>query len=309
MQAKGAGITGGDPLVKLERTCRYIKKLKEAFGKEFHIHLYTSLRLVTEDALQQIYQAGLDEIRFHPDLDSPQFWKRIEIAQKFPWDIGVEIPLIPGKEKETKELIDYIPGKVKFLNLNELETADNQVSKLLEMNFEVKDELSYAVKGSLEMGLDLIAYVQENILKKNYSLNVHLCTAKLKDAVQLANRIKNEAKGAKKSFDEVDEEGMLIRGALYLPELAPGFEYRKKLAEIDKTELLEKLKVLREKILLEAHLREKELFLDEEKPRLLLSRKNLMPRKKMFLSLGLLPAMVTEYPTADQLEIEVEFLQ
>ena len=40
MNAKGMGITGGDPLTKLERTTRFIKKLKEKFGKEFHIHYW-----------------------------------------------------------------------------------------------------------------------------------------------------------------------------------------------------------------------------------------------------------------------------
>src|SRR3989338_362887 len=34
MNAKGAGITGGDPLAKLSRTASCIKKLKEKFGKK-----------------------------------------------------------------------------------------------------------------------------------------------------------------------------------------------------------------------------------------------------------------------------------
>ena len=83
----------------------------------------------------------------------------------------------------------------------------------------------------------MIDYVKE----KDYNLNVHLCTAKLKDATQLAERIKREAKYSHHKFDIVDKEGMLTRGALYLEELKPGFKYRKKLAEIDKSEFVEKL--------------------------------------------------------------------
>jgi len=296
MRAKGAGITGGDPLAKLDRTIKYIGELKNRFGKEFHIHLYTSLNLVNEKVLQQLFAVGLDEIRFHLDLDDQKLWKRLGLA--FDYDVGIEVPLIPGKEKETKQLIDFIQDKVKFLNLNELEVADNKQSKILEKGFKVKDQLSYAVKGSLELGLKLIEYVKE----KEYPLKVHLCTAKLKDAVQLANRIKREAKNVKQDFDIVDKEGMLIRGVLYLDELKPGFNYQEKLKDIDKSKYIKKLELLLSKINI------KEAIIDQEKPRILLSKKIVKKNKKFFKKLGLVPAVVTEYPTADQLEIEVEFI-
>ncbi|MBU0457222.1 MAG: radical SAM protein [Nanoarchaeota archaeon] len=304
MKAKGAGITGGDPLAKLDRTLEYITLLKKEFGKEFHVHLYTSLNLVDEDNLKKLYQAGLDEIRFHLDLDNNKFWKRLESAKKLSWSVGVEIPLIPDKEKETKKLIDYVCDKVDFLNLNELEVADNKQSKLLEMNFQTKGQLSYAVKGSLELGLKLIEYVKE----KDCNLKVHLCTAKLKDKVQLANRIKRESQGVKKSFDIVDKEGMLIRGALYFPELTPGFEYRKKLAEIDKYLYIEKLKPLLAKIKTKLKLKDEDISLDKEKPRILVAKNLIKKKKDYFHKLNLKPAIVMEYPTVDQLEIEVDFL-
>ncbi|MBT4805395.1 radical SAM protein, partial [Candidatus Woesearchaeota archaeon] len=236
MKAKGVGITGGDPLVKIDRTTRFITKLKKKFGKQFHAHLYTSLRLVNDDVLQKLYMAGLDEIRFHLDLESGQFWNRLAIARKFPWQVGVEIPLIPGKEKELRKLIDYVHDKIDFLNLNELEVADNKCSKLLEMGFKVKDEMSYAVKDSLELGLKLIKHVEE----KDFDLNVHVCTAKLKDATQLTERIKREAKYSHKDFDIVDKEGMLTRGALYLDSLKPGVGYRESLKE-DHSAVISKL--------------------------------------------------------------------
>ncbi len=305
MNAKGAGITGGDPLHKLERTVEYIRKLKEKFGQEFHIHLYTSLNLVTAENLKKLHGAGLDEIRFHPDLESKVLWEKLALARQFSWDIGVEIPLVPNKEKEIKELIDFIQGKVDFLNLNELETADNSQSQLLKMGFQTKDELSYAIAGSLELGLKLLDYVQQ----KGYALAVHLCTAKLKDAVQLGNRLKREAQASRNKFDLVDEEGMLTRGALYFKELSPGFEYRKQLELCDKNYFVERFKPLLEKIKKELKLKNEDILIDFKKPRILLSKKQLLKNKKFFIRLGLLPAVVVEYPTADQLEIEVEFIE
>ena len=46
MRATGAGITGGDPLMAKDRTLEGIKRLKEEFGSQFHIHMYTSLSLI-----------------------------------------------------------------------------------------------------------------------------------------------------------------------------------------------------------------------------------------------------------------------
>jgi len=304
MQAKGAGITGGDPLAKLERTIEYISALKKKFGKEFHLHLYTSLDLVDELKLKKLFEAGLDEIRFHPDLDNQKFWNKLELAKKISWDVGVEIPLIPGKEKETKQLIDFVDCKIDFLNLNELEVADNEHSDLIKRGFLVKDQLSYAVKGSLEMGLKMLEYVKE----KEFKLRVHLCSAKLKDAVQLSKRIEREAEGMKHNFDIVDEEGLLIRGALYFKELSPGFSYREKLATADKKKFIERLKPLFERIKKKFKLENDDILLDEEKPRILISKKLVKKKAKYFSELGLKPAIVSEYPTADQLEIEVEFL-
>ena len=305
MNANGAGITGGDPLVKLNRTTSYIEKLKKYFGKKFHIHLYASLNLVVEKTLKKLYLAGLDEIRFHLDLDSKKLWKKLEIAKKFNWDIGVELPLIPTKEKELKEVIDYIYDKVDFLNLNELEVADNNHSNLKQFGFCVKDKISYAIKGSLELGLRLIDY--SNI--KGYKIPIHVCTAKLKDAVQLSERIKREAKIVKHSFDIMDKEGMLTRGALYLPELKPGSGYRKKLSKISKEKYIKKLNQLAIKIKNQLKLNKKNFIVDKNKPRILLSKKNLIKNKKLFLKMGLIPAIVVEYPTADQFEVEIEFLE
>ncbi len=307
MNAKGAGITGGDPLAKLDRTLTTIKSLKQHFGKQFHIHLYTSLNLITENTLQQLYTSGLDEIRFHLDLESDRFWKKLELARRFPWDIGVELPLIPTKEKETKKAIDFIQDKVQFINLNELEIADNSQSKLAEMGFVTKSQFSYAIKGSVELGLNIINYIETN----KYLLKVHVCTAKLKDAIQLTNRLKRESQGMKQSFDIVDKNGVLIRGAIYLPELAPGFEYRKKLSELtneQKQELCNKLQSIQQQLQSELQLQKEDIFLDTEKYRLLFSAKNARIHSTKIKQHNLLVARVEEMPTADQLELEVEFL-
>lgn len=68
MNALGTGITGGEPLLKINRVIRYIKLLKSQFSSQHHIHLYTSIP-VSMNILDLLWRAGLDEIRFHPLYD------------------------------------------------------------------------------------------------------------------------------------------------------------------------------------------------------------------------------------------------
>ncbi|MGC9514943.1 radical SAM protein, partial [Methanocrinis sp.] len=63
--ALGTGITGGEPLLKMEFVLRSIRSLKREFGEDHHIHLYTGAR-PGPSSLRALAEAGLDEIRFHP---------------------------------------------------------------------------------------------------------------------------------------------------------------------------------------------------------------------------------------------------
>ena len=74
IDATGAGITGGDPLVVWKRVKTYITLLKKTFGESFNIHLYTSA-LKNADHLPDLVAAGLDEIRFHP---LPHTWENMD---------------------------------------------------------------------------------------------------------------------------------------------------------------------------------------------------------------------------------------
>jgi pyruvate formate-lyase activating enzyme-like uncharacterized protein len=69
MDALGTGITGGEPILKIERVLHYIRILKSSFGKKHHIHLYTSLS-PDKQILERLADAGLDEIRLHPPQES-----------------------------------------------------------------------------------------------------------------------------------------------------------------------------------------------------------------------------------------------
>lgn len=306
-KATGAGVTGGDPLARLDRTCAFIKALKKEFGKGFHVHLYTPLILVNETTMRRLYEAGLDEIRFHPSLSSDKFWPRMKLALKYPWTIGMEIPVLPDKVPETKRLIDYAANEhiISFLNLNELEISELTIDTFHKRGYEIVRRDSYAIKGSREAARKLMLYAQQ------HKLPVHFCTTKLKDRVQMGNRVIRRAENERQPFDVVDEEGLLTRGAIYL-NYPPKFSYKKTLKAITPEERLAEEIRLREILV---WLREQGMpadagLVDMHRLRLVLGAEALndiaRPLKRRFPKATC--AIITEWPTSDAFIVEMDLI-
>lgn len=305
-ESKGAGFTGGDPLVKINRTVTLIGALKQRFGKAFHTHLYTSFDLVDEQKLKLLYDAGLDEIRFHADIDNDDLWLKIDIARKFDWDIGIEIPVIPGKKEKTQKLMRFFEGKIMFMNLNELEIADAKASRLSELGMQTKDKLSYGVKGSETLAKELLKFAEKNV---SYSL--HYCTAKLKDKVQLSKRIARRAQNVKQKFDILNKDGTLTRGVIYLPYLTPSFDYTEKLSKLTLKQrkfILGKLKLAKSHLMRENGVPADLLAVDEQRLRLLTNAGVVQNLGDQIKQMHLKPAIVTEYPTWDAMIVELEWI-
>jgi uncharacterized protein len=300
MDAKGAGITGGDPLIVIDRTINYIRLLKQEFGENFHIHLYTSLDLVTEDALKLLYEAGLDEIRFHPDFDDDSKWERIAIASKFSWDKGIEIPVIPDKKKMISNLLRYVEGKVDFVNLNEFEISEINAELFYAKGYLTKDDYSYAIMGSFDLAMELLESFDSS------SFSMHYCTINLKDGVQLSERIKRMAKICSKEYDKITREGLLIRGAIYLFGLEPGIDYKERIALCNRKDSIQKLNDLKSRIQKKCTIPEKHIEVDTKKMRIL-TRSCML--KNIAKKIEEPCAIVEEYPTYDKTEVELEFIR
>lgn len=295
--AKGAGITGGDVLMKIDRVSTFIELLKSEFGKEFHIHLYTPIKHVTNLKLERLYDAGLDEIRLLPDLDDDQDWQKVEITKKFNWQVGIELPAIPGNEDKTKKLIDYIAGKIDFLNINEFEVYDNDA-----YHANQKDILNNEVDGSHDSALELLKYASKK------KINVHFCSSRAKDAVQFKNRIKKRAENIANEYDFITDQGTLFRGAIYIDETSPNVGYRHKLEILNKRPLIKKLFKIKRELQRKFNIPFNLMDIDEYKLRILTSPEIVEEFKIGLKKMKLTPALVEEYPTYDGLEVDIEFL-
>ena len=126
MNARGASMTGGDPLelYSFNDTLNYCKVLKEKFSNDFHIHAYTRGKDLTQKLLTEI-EPFIDEIRFHVTNPKKDL-ERIKKVIKFNIDIGIEIPVVPTKGflyytnliNEFETLVKNRP-QFFFINLNE----------------------------------------------------------------------------------------------------------------------------------------------------------------------------------------------
>jgi len=214
ISALGVGITGGDPSLTLDKVLEYLSSFKTEFGKEFHCHLYTSHAL-TEKQLKELFIADLDEIRFHPPslLLTEKIKKSIETARTFDWDVGMEIPVIPDKQDKILEIINFaIETNLNFVNLNEFEITEANIKQLDALGYRAKATSSAAVEGSESLA---------KLLLKKYKkspITIHYCSAKYKDGVQLRNRLIRRAKNFAKKFDDITEEGLIVRGRIILKE-------------------------------------------------------------------------------------------
>lgn len=215
--AEGAGITGGNPLLVFERTLGYIKLMKEVFGEDFHIHLYTAISPAFNlDKIKSLAEAGLDELRIHLMLDNPSEWKIMKkLVEKIKnCDIGVEIPVIPGYLNEIKKMIRFLDESgVFFMNMNELEFSESNSFLLQMRGFKLKEGSFSAVEGSHETAMEALKWAEKNVSK----LNMHYCPAFIKDSVQYKNRLIRTAKRVRRPHEKVTDEGTLVKLVLIPP--------------------------------------------------------------------------------------------
>lgn len=280
--AKGCGITGGDPLARFDRTVEYIQTMKKNFGKEFHIHLYTSLDLLDERKIQELEAAGLDELRVHPDIFDKSLWSKLDLMKKTKMETAIEIPAFPKQEEKIFELIKFAKDKVQAFNLNELEYADLKAEEYKKQKWKVTE--SYSIEGSEKTA--------KNVIKKAraWHVRIHYCSAQFKDEVQFSGRLKNYAKQISLPSDMITNSGTLLRGAIFLSHNSE--ESNESLTDFNK--LLKQLKT---------QFPEELFTLDKEKKRILSSPKFV---KKHFREIPNC-ALIEEYPTRDKTEIYKEF--
>lgn len=208
IDAKGISFTGGDPAItSFDKVIEILRFVKERKGKTFHVHLYTTGIDLTMEKLEILGKNGLDEIRFHPSLDSLDIIKE---AVKHVKDVGIEIPVIPTEEYRSyaKTIIRFLEESGgKFVNLNEFEFSETNADALKQKGFLLKEGTMAAVEGSLEFALSLVDWYEKEGTGR---LSLHVCPIITKDQYQLKRRYLRRAKNTRKPFEIVTKDGTVL---------------------------------------------------------------------------------------------------
>ncbi|WP_202320307.1 radical SAM protein [Archaeoglobus neptunius] len=186
MGADGVAITGGEPLLKIERVAEFLKIAKEL---DMHVHLYTSLP-AGEEKLRKLRK--LDEIRFHPpELLKPEAYAdSIRAAKKLGMDAGFEIPALRFDER----IVEIANDLDAFLNVNQLEVSETNWREIVGRGYAVKDY-----------------YVETPEVIKAYekASKFHYCSARFKDVAQFRRRLIRMAMNHPE-FYEITGDGTVV---------------------------------------------------------------------------------------------------
>lgn len=161
-----------EPFMEIEKYYSVIKKFSAA---GVHQHLYTNGILATEETLEALGEAGLDEIRFNLGASncSDKVIENIKIAKKYIKNVGIETPMTPelfeGFFKKKQAILDT---KLDFINCAELHLNENNIGNYDGENMYISRHGYISPTWSRELTLKLMKIADE----EKWDLVVHDCS-------------------------------------------------------------------------------------------------------------------------------------
>ncbi len=161
-----------EPFIEIEKYYSVIKKFSAA---QIHQHLYTNGTLATEETLEALGKAGLDEIRFNLGASncSDKVIRNIGIAKKYIKTVGIETPMTPeffeGFFYKKQMILDT---KLDFINCAELHLNENNINNYYGENMYISRHGYISPIWSRELTLKFMKIADE----EGWDLAVHDCS-------------------------------------------------------------------------------------------------------------------------------------
>jgi uncharacterized protein len=207
---RGVSISGGEPLLTLDRTLKHLKAVRRKMGDSLHLWLYTNGALLTPEIVKQLQDEGLNEIRF--DISAREYdLEKLKTAVGNVSIVTVEIPAIPEDMEKVSNLLPilYDVG-VNHLNLHQLRLTPHNVTHLKSRNYTFLHGDRVTVLESELMVLKLM----ETALGKGVNLPINYCSYVYKQRFQNAAARKRNARFILKGYESLTECGFIRTMAL-----------------------------------------------------------------------------------------------
>ena len=168
----GASVSGGEPLLDFDKSLAFVQALRRTCDPALHIWLYTNGILVTQDKLQKLAAAGLNEIRF--DIGATDYDLRFACqAAGIVATVTVEIPAVPEEAERLEALMPELTAAgVSHLNLHQLRLTPHNARHLLEHDYTYIHGPKVTVLESELCALRLVARATE----RKQALAVNYCS-------------------------------------------------------------------------------------------------------------------------------------
>ncbi|HNW51068.1 MAG TPA: radical SAM protein [Prolixibacteraceae bacterium] len=204
---QGVSFSGGEPLLFFDRTLDFIKTVRKACDPSIYMWMYTNGILISDEKLQMLADAGLNEIRF--DLGAVNYNSNVlKNAARFLPNVTVEIPAVP---EEGKRLMELLPQLCEYgvtnLNLHQLRLTKYNSSKLLERDYTFLHGEQPTIAESELTALGVIDFVRENHLP----IGINYCNFQFKNRFQKAGFRSKMANVLLKEGEEITENGFIRR--------------------------------------------------------------------------------------------------
>ena len=215
-KVKQLALTGGEPLLFKQEALAFFSYAHEHFPSAY-TRLYTSGDQADAKILEQLRDAGLDEIRFSirmHDLEKGHrnVFEKISLAKAYIPHVMVEMPVLPGTLEIMKDvLIELDRLDIFGINLLEFCFPFHNADVFRQHGFRLKDRpyrvlynYWYAggmpVAGSEQVCLDLVEFAVDQGLQ----IGVHYCSLENKHTGQIYQQNKSEPLPKQAAFSHKD---------------------------------------------------------------------------------------------------------
>lgn len=202
---RGVSISGGEPLLTLDRTLTFVTKIRRHFGSSLYIWLYTNGLLTNRETLRRLRDAGIDEVRFNIGAGNYSLDPVREAVGIIP-NVTVEIPAVPEKEDLLWEKIgEMADSGVNFLNLHQIRCTPFNGKHLLARNYTLLHGPRVAVLESELTALRMLARLRE----RGMDFPVNYCSSIYRSRFQTAGARRRNARMARKPWEDITEAGLI----------------------------------------------------------------------------------------------------